>query len=529
MKSLQLPVVNLKRIFGSRVGRRSFSATTGSLEKYYIAIVGSGPSGFYTAKYLLEQNDKICIDVYEKLPFPYGLVRYGVAPDHPEVKTVTNTFEDLFNNPKSKERIRFFGNVEIGEEAKRDETCNLLPLPTLMENYSSVILAYGAYSDHPLHLPKENDLSGVLSSREIVNWYNGHPDFQQLHESKHLKDPKTGDYRPIRSMIIIGNGNVALDVARVCMKDVKELAKTDITPTALEWITFIQKTLERVYIVGRRGHIQGSYTIKELRELTKINQNDEHVPLYFPNDELAMGSNPASLKEIENNRPKKRIIELIQNVASKSNEMTFSQLQRRMEMRFLLSPKEFKYNSETNEINSVVFQRNELTGESGHQKAQPTKEDVTLPCDLLVKAIGYKSISIHSLIPFSNKSNTVINQEGQAIFPSNSSFAKFQNRLYVTGWLKRGPTGIILSNIYDAKETTAKILNTIKAGESIPLASADPVEKLSEINPKVFQNNLNWKDIQKLNQLELEKGEKENKVRDKFLSVAEMIRIAKSQ
>jgi NADPH-dependent glutamate synthase beta subunit-like oxidoreductase len=486
-----------------------------------MAIVGSGPSGFYTAKYLLEQNDRIHIDLYEKLPFPFGLVRYGVAPDHPEVKTVTNTFEEVFS--KHKGRIRYFGNITIGEKQLASQS---VPFKKLLNSYSSVILAYGAHSDYGLDLPNEDKFSGILSSREFVNWYNGHPDYIDLHNSHHFKD-KEGNFRTIRNIVIIGNGNVALDCARIVMKDIKELAKTDLTKYSLDWIEKIQSSLEKVYVVGRRGHIQAAFTIKELRELSKLSMTshpEKFIPLHFPPNELALGSNASSLKEIENNRPKKRILELIDNI-SKSYPNSSSGKQ--IEMRFLLTPIHLQ-STNNNEISSVEFQRNELNGEPSHQKAVPVNpcETVVFPCDLLIKAIGYKSISIDPIIPFNSKTNTVLNDGGLALFPPELS--SFQDKLYVTGWLKRGPTGIILSNIIDAKETTAKILNSIKKG-SISIASSDPVISLKDADPSIFENVLNWEEVQHLNQLELEKGAEAKKIREKFVRISEMIAVGKAK
>eukprot|EP01040_Poterioochromonas_malhamensis_P002017 gene2023-2153_t len=510
-------------LLSSKSLRKSlFSSLSRQGHIFPIAIIGSGPSSFYTTKYLLDQNEDIHIDIYEKLPFPYGLVRYGVAPDHPEVKSVTNTFEEIFQSPKNQSRLRYFGNIEIGQDQTKQ-----LSLSSLLSHYSAVILAYGAHSDHDLGLPNEHDISGVLSSREFVNWYNGHPDYQHLHRSKHLVDEE-GKLRKIKNVVIIGNGNVAIDCARICMKDLTDLAKTDITKESLEWIEAIQTDLESVSIIGRRGHVQSSFTIKELRELSRLTNEQQPIPTVFHPDELQLGLTEASKKELDNNRPKKRIMELIDNIAKQSPP---SESRKKIEMRFLLSPTQLIADPTDQHIQSIRLQRNELTGPPHEQKAKAIADEVQLPCDLLIKSIGYKSISIDPLIPFNKKTNTVSHKDGKALFESNSPY---ENKLFVTGWLKRGPTGIIGTNITDARETTSTVIETINSPNSASYPQDyDPIEAIqasSEESKNVFSQSIHWHQVQKINQVELERGERQEpkKLREKFTTRREMIQIAKS-
>jgi adrenodoxin-NADP+ reductase len=487
-----------------------------------VAIIGSGPSGFYTAKYLLDQDPRIHVDVYEKLPFPYGLVRYGVAPDHPEVKTVTNTFEQLFHDSACRDRIRYCGNVEISDESEGLGS-NQIPLSSILQCYSATVLAYGAHSDHNLRLPNEFDYTGVLSSREFVNWYNGHPEYKDLHLSVHFRElSKQNQYRPIKDVIIVGQGNVALDCARLLVKDIDELARTDITEEALKSLKQLQTNIERVMIVGRRGYIQAAFTIKELRELSRLNSSE----MRFNPDELKESENPASLLEIKDNRPKKRIVELIQNISKSSNSsVPVDSKKKIIDFRYLLSPTEL-IGSPTGHICAISFTRNMLTGESNHQKAIPTEEKVTLPCDLLIKSIGYKSVCINKLVPFDTAANVVINNHGKVIANNQSPQT---SPLYVTGWLKRGATGIIGTNISDAKETVASLISDLKNG-NISLKASDPIQEMNLIDShhqKVIKNSVNWNDVQILNQLELERGEKANpqKIREKFASIQDMLEI----
>ena len=238
----------------SQAGIRFFSSSP-SDRCYSIAIVGTGPSGCYTAKYLLSTFDKrenvSCkIDMLERLPTPYGLVRYGVAPDHPEVKNVENDFAALFENQP--DRMKFWGNVHVGDQEAG------VSVEELRQIYDVVVLAYGCESDRKLSLPGEEHLSGILSAREFVAWYNGHPHFEHIGEkvAQALGGSAAGDKSEV---VVIGQGNVALDCARILGKGSKGLRDTDIASRALP---VIGGGVPIVTVVGRRGHVQGAFTIK---------------------------------------------------------------------------------------------------------------------------------------------------------------------------------------------------------------------------------------------------------------------------
>jgi len=255
----------------------------------HIAIVGSGPSGFYTAKYLLDKHPSIRVDLLEKLPVPYGLVRYGVAPDHPEVKNVIATFREVAKN----ERFRFFGNIELtkdsgaGTGTTPQHVGNQIDILTLQSKYSGVVLACGAEEDLSLGIANEHS-TGVLSARSFVNWYNGHPDYS------HIGDQL--DLSKITDVVIIGQGNVAVDCARILCKDVYDLEKTDITLQAIEKLK--KSSVRNVTMVGRRGAVQASFTIKELRELTKLSceEHDHQVNIVISDEDMQRSLNVASLK-----------------------------------------------------------------------------------------------------------------------------------------------------------------------------------------------------------------------------------------
>ena len=271
--------------------RYRMMSSSGTSAYPHIAIVGSGPSGFYTAKYLLDRHPSIHVDLLEKLPVPYGLVRYGVAPDHPEVKNVIATFNEVAKN----ERFRFFGNIELTKDVaqplhrspSQQHIANQIDVSTLQAKYSGVVLACGAEEDLSLDIANE-DSAGVLSARSFVNWYNGHPDYT------HIGD--RFDLSKITDVVIIGQGNVAVDCARILCKDMYDLERTDITLQAVEKLK--NSRVKNVTMIGRRGAVQSSFTIKELRELTKLScqEHKHHVNIVISEEDMQQSLNVASLK-----------------------------------------------------------------------------------------------------------------------------------------------------------------------------------------------------------------------------------------
>jgi adrenodoxin-NADP+ reductase len=402
-----------------------------------VCVIGSGPSGFYSTKYLLDDKLKefnIHVDMVDKLPSPFGLVRYGVAPDHPEVKSVIDQFMDVAKN----HRFRYYGNVEVGKD---------LTIKELKERYSAILFAYGAEGNRNLNIPGE-DLDGVYSAREFVNWYNGHPEYSDLGNKI--------NFRKIRNVVIIGQGNVALDCARILAKDKEELAKTDITSSSLERLK--ENQITHISLVGRRGYGQIACTIKELRELTKL----QGVNVVIDPEELEKGKNESTQNEILEKRPLKRLTELLVEItetSKKRKETRDDQGKVEIGFRFLLKPKEIR--GKENSISEVVLERCELQGEPHRQSAKSTGEEVILPCDLLLTSIGYKTLPISSDLPFNFHSHTIPHLEGRV---KDETKAEVIKGLYVTGWCKRGPTGIIGTNISDAKESVGSIVSDIQSG-----------------------------------------------------------------
>lgn len=475
--------------------RRSLSTAKGTEGlPHRIAIVGSGPSAFYAAKYLLNHKSStpILIDMFEKLPFPFGLVRFGVAPDHPEVKSVTKQFQEVVQ--EHRDRFRFFGNIEVSDLNPEAP----VSLEMLEKNYSAVLFAYGASEDHSLGLPGEDSV-GVLSARSFVNWYNGHPHYQNL--------PGI-DFESIKRVVIIGQGNVALDCGRIWAKDRQALATTDITSQALRCLA--SSPLEHVVILGRRGHVQSSFTIKELREMSRL----EGARLVVLRDELDKGWTAASREEAAAQASKTRILQLLDKLAQ-DTEMADVQIpgERTIELRFLLQPLEIVADT-AGRIKALKVARTELVGDAFKQKAvkiEPVQEEV-LKCDLLIKAVGYRSVPISSRLPFDEKKNIVVNQAGRV-----------KPGWYVTGWLRRGPTGIIGSNITDARETVATILEDLS---QLQPKTEDPTSLFGE---KFHGQAVSWDEVLEVEKEEKARGEASHppKPSEKIVFVEEALKIAR--
>lgn len=475
---------------------------------HHIAIVGSGPSAFYTAKYLLDNNRKkdIKIDIYEKLPTPFGLVRSGVAPDHQDVKVVTNTFAELFQ--KHQNSLRYFGNIHVlGENENLDSisSMNLLQLDHLRSVYSGVILACGASSDVTLKVPGNNGI-GILSARSFVNWYNGHPDFVNIGNKI--------DLSKVENVVIIGQGNVAIDCARILGKSYSELLETDIATHALDQLS--KSNIKKISILGRRGHVQSSFTIKEIRELSKLNNSNFSIL----KSEIDEGLTDASKTEIENNRPKTRIVELLNTIASKPNNN--SNDKRNIELRYLVNPKEFILD-DSDHVKKIIVERTKLEGPSGKQIAIGTGITEEMPCQLVLVSVGYKSTPILNA-PFDYDKNIVPNLAGRVYNPKTNN--ENETGLYVVGWMKRGPTGIIGTNITDAKETTASILDDIEMNK------LDEINENDDPSARIMlptESTISWKDYENIDKAEIKRGQKHNpiKIRDKILDINELVNIAK--
>ncbi|KAL5018567.1 hypothetical protein ScPMuIL_004289 [Solemya velum] len=445
-----------------------------------ICVVGSGPAGFYTAQQLLKGNSLVEVDIYEKLPVPFGLVRFGVAPDHPEVKNVINTFTQTANN----ERCRFLGNVKVGEDISIQE---------LKEAYSTVVLAYGVDADRVLGIPGE-DSQNVLSARRFVGWYNGLP-----------KDSDLEVDLDTDNVVVLGHGNVALDVARVLLTPIDSLAKTDISQHALEVLS--RSKVKRVTLVGRRGPLQVAFTIKELREMTKLPGclSVLHKHNFHGLDTVSQGLP----------RPRKRLTDLMYKTCMAPTGSG----PRQWELQFLLSPTEF-ISDTNNRVSAVKFAQNRLEGSDLEtQRAVRTEETKEISCGLVLRSIGYRSIQIDDMLPFDTDRGVVPCDSTSRVVDSPG--------VYCSGWVGRGPTGVILTTMSDGFETGKVILRDLEEGvlRQDNIGGVDVIRKKLETKGVQVVTFTDWN---KINKIEMSRGKSVGKPREKMVNIQDMLKAASS-
>ena len=436
-----------------------------------IAIVGAGPAGMYAAGFLLEQREfPITIDLFDRLPTPWGLVRAGVAPDHPEKKWVA---ERLFDFHLDKPNVNFIGNVEIGRDITVQE---------LNERYDGVIYSVGANSDNKLGIDGE-DLPGSIAAREFVAWYNGHPDYKHLDVD--LSHPRA---------VIVGNGNVALDVARILTLPMDHLRKTDIAPHALEALQKSQ--VNEVVLLGRRGYSQGAFNNPELEELLTL----EDIDVVVEGDTFA---NQGDIDWIS-----QRKVDTLKSLADQQT----ANASKKIVLKFLASPIQI---TGTDHVEQLTICRNELIEKNGKKQAVATSETETLETGLILRAIGYRG-SVFPGLPFDEKRGTIANQAGRVadqhgVMPGT----------YVTGWIKRGPKGVIGSNKKCAHETVNQLLNDARNG----LLSKKPelgngVDSLLKERQLTVVSEQGWRAIDRTEKLA---GKNEGRPRVKFTEVDDML------
>lgn len=332
--------------------------------------------------------------------------------------------------------MKFIGNVELGKDVSVQQ---------LQNAYSAVLVATGSSSDRTLIVPGE-DAKGVMSACSFVNWYNGHPDFVSVGNSFDLSN--------VTDVVVVGNGNVAIDCARILTADVSTLEPTDITEAALKQLR--KSSVKRVSVLARRGHGQSAFTIKELRELTKLS----NVKVVLKKTEIEAGLTPETLQECKQSRPRKRLVDLIESLLPNESSCTEDPC-RDINLRFLVSP--VSVNVENNAACGVEVEVNQLVADpDGKSQACMVTDEPheVIPGQLVIRSIGYKSEPIPEL-PFDSKRSVIPNDGGRVISESGECLPG----LYVSGWVKRGPTGIIGSNIMDAKETTGAIVKDIHEGK----------------------------------------------------------------
>ncbi|KAI8961662.1 FAD/NAD(P)-binding domain-containing protein [Daldinia sp. FL1419] len=470
-----------------------------------MAVVGSGPAGFYTAYRVMSKVPKTKVDMFEALPVPYGLVRFGVAPDHPEVKNCQEKFEEVASSPD----FTFVGNVSIGNAGGHFDGCTI-PLASMMHHYDAVVFAYGASKDKRLGIPGESELQGIYSAREFVGWYNGLPEYANL-----APDLTKGD-----EAVIIGQGNVALDVARMLLENVDILRKSDITEAAIE--TLLKSRIKRVHIVGRRGPMQAAFTIKEVRELMKLHGVAFH--------DIDMSLIPDEISKLP--RARRRLMDIM----VKGSTARLEDAAKSWSLDFCLSPTAF-LGQPGGQIESTVFERTSLASPfDPSSSVTGTGEKVTIPSAVAFRSIGYKSVALPGFdeagISFDERKG-IINNDGMGrVLRAKGDGEGSQQSLhlpgvYCAGWVKRGPTGVIASTMEDAFSTGDAIASDWNSNAKfLEGESSSGWEALRAGVEHGKCRVIQWDDWRKIDKAERERGLLLGKEREKFTSTKEMISAA---
>ena len=388
-----------------------------------VAIIGAGPAGFYAAEALLKAGDPVAIDIVNRLPPPYGLVRDGVAPDHQAIKSVARVYDRIL----ARDEVRYFGNVTLGRD---------LTVEDLRDRYDQIVYAVGAQSDRRLGIAGE-DLEGSHAAFRFVAWYNGHPDFRDAEFDLGCED-----------MVVVGNGNVAIDVARILVLSRDRLAKTDIANHAL--VALRRSRVRRVTLLGRRGPAQASFTNPELREFGRL----EGVCAEVDAEQLEL--DPASAASLEGNAVRTRNMNTLRGYAgAQPNDGD-----RVVRFRFLVSPLEVI--GEGGRVAGVRIERNRLVEqEDGYMRAVGTGETEVVPCGMVIRSVGYRGVPIAG-VPFDERRGTVPNDGGRVVAAAGGG--EVVPGEYVVGWAKRGPSGVIGTNKADAAATVALMREDREAG-----------------------------------------------------------------
>jgi ferredoxin--NADP+ reductase len=461
-----------------------------------IAVIGSGPAGFYAAGHLLKASDAgVEVDMIERLPTPWGLVRSGVAPDHPKIKSVTRIYEKTAAHP----RFRYFGNVTFGEHVSREE---------LLRHYHALVYATGSPADRPLGLEGE-DLPGSHAATEFVGWYNGHPDHTDLEV----------DLLSAERAVVIGNGNVAVDVARMLVLAPEELAPTDTADHALEVLA--ASRVKEVVVIGRRGPAQAAFTNPELLELGELSQADVIVD----GEELERALSVPDPRALEH-ATARRNVEILRSYAEREP----AGHPKRVVLRFLLSPTAL-IADEHGHLGAVELVHNELVaGENGALRAKPTEQRETIEAGLLFRAIGYRGIKLPA-VAFDERSGVIPNEGGRVHDPDSRERMAGE---YVVGWIKRGPSGVIGTNKKDAQETVDAILADLASqnGSATPSSHHPPEPDAATVEALLRERQpqiVTYRGWEAIDRHERALGEASGRPRVKLTSIEDMLRIAAAE
>lgn len=439
-----------------------------------VAIIGSGPAGFYTVSNFLKHTDvHVELDMFDRLPTPFGLVRAGVAPDHQKYKTVTRAYD----KSAQQDNYRFYGNVEYGTDLTLDE---------LKAHYHQIIFCSGAPGDRNLNVPGE-DLNGSYSATDFVAWYNGHPDYV--------------DYKfnlEAEAVAVVGVGNVAIDVARILLKTDNELASTDMADYALEALR--HSKVKTVYVLGRRGPAQAAFTPPEIKEMGELEDADVTVLA----EEARLDSASQAAAEADKNIAKN--VAVIESFAGQAPTGKSKQLV----IRFLVSPTELI--GEDGNVSAIKIVKNEaVVQDDGSVKAQATDQTETIPVGMVFRSVGYRGAPLPE-IPFNDSWGTIANEEGRIVDNGEPVTG-----LYTAGWIKRGPTGVIGTNKTCAQQTVNHMVEDLKAGKILSPEHPD-IDAAEKLVKTKAPNAISYGEWQKIDAVETSRGEAAGRPRVKFTS-----------
>ncbi len=449
-----------------------------------VAIIGSGPSGFYAADHLQKQSDlTIEIDMFDRLPTPYGLVRGGVAPDHQKIKSVTRAYDRIAADPN----FRFYGHVEFGKDITHAE---------MIDRYHAIIFAVGAQSDKRMDIPGE-DLSGSHPATEFVAWYNAHPDY--AHYQFDLSQ---------ENVAVIGLGNVAMDVIRILARTPEELTETDIADYALDALR--HSRVKTIYVLGRRGPAQSAFTNPEIKELGEL---DDASMIVAP-EEVALDPVSQQLVDSHSDKSVTKNVEILKSYAAQGD----TGKPRKIIMRFCVSPVEIIGNGR---VEAIKIVKNQLVPDDrGGVKAKATDQYETIPVGLVFRSVGYHGVALPD-VPFDEKRGVIPNEKGRVLMTPGGSSPLIGD--YVVGWIKRGPSGIIGTNKPDSVETVESLLEDFRAGNLLT-PDQPSRESVDALLARRGVQVVTYADWQILDQIEQENGEYRHAPRRKFASVDEMLK-----
>ncbi|MFA7268166.1 MAG: FAD-dependent oxidoreductase [Sterolibacterium sp.] len=447
-----------------------------------VAIIGSGPAGFYAAEALLKRTDTLVhVDMFDRLPTPFGLVRGGVAPDHPNIKTVTRIYEKTAAHPT----FRFLGNVCLGRDVTVEE---------LRQHYHQIVYAVGNEADRRLGIPGEG-IPGCVPASVFIGWYNGHPDYRQARIDLSMS-----------RVAVVGNGNVAIDAARILLHSPAVLEKTDIAAHALEALR--NSRVREVYVLGRRGPLQAAFTPVELGELGKM---EDVVPVVSPDDLAGCG-----VPEADGNSQQNKNLKILQSYAARQPQPDTAA--KKIHLRFLVSPVEVVAGAD-GRVAGLALEKNRLeVRPDGTSSARGTGEIEVLDVGMVLPAIGFAAERIAG-VPFDETARTIANEDGRVVDPVGRAVIANE---YVVGWARSGPQGLIGSH----KRASAQVVeHMIADGAGLDARALPDREAIVSLLSRRGQQIVSFNDWKTLDDVEVARGESRGATRDKIVDVEAMLAI----